>query len=86
MDAGYQAGLKDGYSYSSQGLKRKETPLYNSKGKKQLAKLNKELGERILAFLAKNFEHPLMSLDELKSLLTPAGSSPPKSLSGDDSI
>ncbi|MFS7947500.1 hypothetical protein Hanom_Chr06g00548981 [Helianthus anomalus] len=25
-DVGYQAGLKDGYSYSSQGLKRRKTP------------------------------------------------------------
>ncbi|KAJ0806266.1 hypothetical protein HanPI659440_Chr02g0087571 [Helianthus annuus] len=29
-DVGYQAGLKDGYAYSAQGLGRKETPLYNS--------------------------------------------------------
>ncbi|MFS7952306.1 hypothetical protein Hanom_Chr07g00605441 [Helianthus anomalus] len=28
-DARYQAGLKDGYSYSSKGLKKKETPPYN---------------------------------------------------------
>ncbi|KAM0037467.1 hypothetical protein Hdeb2414_s0013g00403431 [Helianthus debilis subsp. tardiflorus] len=26
MDVGYKSGLKDGYSYSSQGLKRKKTP------------------------------------------------------------
>ncbi|KAM0027004.1 hypothetical protein Hdeb2414_s0020g00564551 [Helianthus debilis subsp. tardiflorus] len=41
-DLGYQAGLKDGYAYSAQGLGRKETPLYNSKAKKQLSKLDKE--------------------------------------------
>ncbi|KAJ0530656.1 hypothetical protein HanRHA438_Chr10g0463161 [Helianthus annuus] len=32
-DVGYQAGLKDGYAYSAQGLGRKETPLYNPKAK-----------------------------------------------------
>ncbi|KAJ0443836.1 hypothetical protein HanIR_Chr16g0825181 [Helianthus annuus] len=37
-DVGYQAGLKDGYAYSAQGLGRKETSLYNSKAKKKLAK------------------------------------------------
>ncbi|MFS7951431.1 hypothetical protein Hanom_Chr07g00595091 [Helianthus anomalus] len=39
-DVGYQAGLKDGYSYTSQGLQRKETPNYISKVKKDLAKLD----------------------------------------------
>ncbi|KAF5768318.1 hypothetical protein HanXRQr2_Chr14g0635031 [Helianthus annuus] len=43
-DVGYQAGLKDGYAYSAQGLGRKETPLYNSKAKKQLSKIDKEFG------------------------------------------
>ncbi|KAJ0704497.1 hypothetical protein HanPI659440_Chr14g0563341 [Helianthus annuus] len=40
QDVGYQAGLKDGYAYPAQGLGRKETPLYNSKAKKQLSKLD----------------------------------------------
>ncbi|MFS8019487.1 hypothetical protein Hanom_Chr15g01404341 [Helianthus anomalus] len=40
-DMGYQSGLKDGYAYSAKGLGRKETPLYNSKAKKQLFKLDK---------------------------------------------
>ncbi|KAJ0716734.1 hypothetical protein HanPI659440_Chr13g0515991 [Helianthus annuus] len=84
-DVGYQAGLKDGYSYSSQGLKRKETPLYNKKAKKQLAKLDKEFGEKTPALLEKILENPLMSLDELKTLLTPTGTSSPKSLSGEGS-
>ncbi|KAJ0621879.1 hypothetical protein HanIR_Chr01g0013741 [Helianthus annuus] len=35
-DVGYQAGLKDGYAYSAQGLGRKKTPLYNSKAKKKI--------------------------------------------------
>ncbi|KAJ0935292.1 hypothetical protein HanRHA438_Chr03g0117391 [Helianthus annuus] len=43
-DVGYQAGLKDGFAYSAQGLGRKETPLYNSKAKKWLSKLDKEFG------------------------------------------
>ncbi|KAF5814091.1 hypothetical protein HanRHA438_Chr00c03g0844461 [Helianthus annuus] len=43
-DVGYQAGLKDGFAYSAQGLGRKETPLYNSKAKKRLSKLDKEFG------------------------------------------
>ncbi|KAJ0471750.1 hypothetical protein HanLR1_Chr15g0561281 [Helianthus annuus] len=43
-DVGYQSGLKDGYIYSAQGLGRKETPLYNSKAKKRLSKLDKEFG------------------------------------------
>ncbi|KAM0056130.1 hypothetical protein Hdeb2414_s0006g00214491 [Helianthus debilis subsp. tardiflorus] len=82
-DVGYQAGLKDGYSYSAQGLGRKETPLYNSKAKKRLSKLDKEFGGKTPALLEKILEHPLMSIDELKALLTPAGPSSPKSLSGD---
>ncbi|MFS8018536.1 hypothetical protein Hanom_Chr15g01393201 [Helianthus anomalus] len=81
-DVGYQAGLKDGYTHSSQGLNRKETPLYNSKAKKQLSKLDKEFGETTHALLEKILERPLMSLDELKALLTPAGPSSPKWLPG----
>ncbi|KAJ0516741.1 hypothetical protein HanHA89_Chr11g0417181 [Helianthus annuus] len=84
-DVGYQAGLKDGYAYSAQGLGRKETPLYNSKAKKRLSKLDKEFGGKTLALLEKILERPMMSIDELKALLTPAGPSSPKSLSGDDS-
>ncbi|KAJ0700819.1 hypothetical protein HanOQP8_Chr10g0372411 [Helianthus annuus] len=88
-DVGYQAGLKDGYAYSAQGLGRKETPLYNSKAKKRLSKLDKEFGGggggKTPALLEKILERPLMSLDELKALLTPAGPFSPKSLSGDDS-
>ncbi|KAM0016197.1 hypothetical protein Hdeb2414_s0030g00707691 [Helianthus debilis subsp. tardiflorus] len=84
-DVGYQAGLKDGYAYSAQGLCRKETPLYYSKAKKRLSKLDKEFGGKTPALLEKILERPLMSIDELKALLTPAGPSSPKSLSGDDS-
>ncbi|KAJ0472484.1 hypothetical protein HanLR1_Chr15g0568891 [Helianthus annuus] len=84
-DVGYQAGLKDGYAYSAQGLGRKETPLYNSKAKKQLFKLDKEFGEKTPALLEKILERPLMSIDELKALLAPVGPSSPKSLSGDAS-
>ncbi|KAF5790597.1 hypothetical protein HanXRQr2_Chr09g0385091 [Helianthus annuus] len=84
-DVGYQAGLEDGYTHSSQGLKRKETPLYNSKSKKQLSKLDKEFGEKTPALLEKILERPLMSIDELKALLAPAGPSSPKSLSRDAS-
>ncbi|KAL9992578.1 hypothetical protein Hdeb2414_s0004g00145071 [Helianthus debilis subsp. tardiflorus] len=84
-DVGYQAGLKDGYAYSAQGLGRKETPLYNSRAKKQLSKLDKEFGEKTPALIEKILERPLMSIDELKSLLTPAGPSWPMSLSGDAS-
>ncbi|KAJ0450637.1 hypothetical protein HanRHA438_Chr15g0697481 [Helianthus annuus] len=84
-DVGYQAGLKDGYAYSAQGLGRKETPLYNSKAKKQLFKLDKEFDEKTPALLEKILERPLMSIDELKALLAPVGPSSPKSLSGDAS-
>ncbi|MFS8017894.1 hypothetical protein Hanom_Chr15g01385781 [Helianthus anomalus] len=49
-DVGYQAGLKDRYTHSSQGLKQKETPLYNSKAKKKLSKLDKEFGFCVGAF------------------------------------
>ncbi|KAJ0735339.1 hypothetical protein HanPI659440_Chr11g0430981 [Helianthus annuus] len=84
-DVGYQAGLKDGYAYSAQGLGRKETPLYNSRAKKQLSKLDKEFGGKTHALLQKILEHPMISIDELKTLLTPAGPSSPKSLSGGDS-
>ncbi|KAF5758106.1 hypothetical protein HanXRQr2_Chr16g0725521 [Helianthus annuus] len=52
-DVGYQAGLKDGYAYSAQGLGRKETSLYNSKAKKRLSKLNEEFGRKTPAILAK---------------------------------
>ncbi|KAF5783121.1 hypothetical protein HanXRQr2_Chr11g0504241 [Helianthus annuus] len=84
-DVGYQSGLKDGYAYSAQGLGRKETPLYNSKAKKQLSKLDKEFGEKTHALLEKILERPLMSIEELKVLLTPVGPSSPKSVSGDAS-
>ncbi|MFS8034353.1 hypothetical protein Hanom_Chr17g01580171 [Helianthus anomalus] len=84
-DVGYQTSLKDGYAYSTQGLGRKETPFYNSKAKKQLSKMNKEFGEKTPALLEKILERPLISIDELKALLTPAGPSSPKSLSGDAS-
>ncbi|KAM0016609.1 hypothetical protein Hdeb2414_s0028g00698611 [Helianthus debilis subsp. tardiflorus] len=76
-DVRYQSGLKDGYAYSAQGLGRKETPIYNSKAKKQLSKLDKEFGEKTPALLEKILERPLMSIDELKSLLTPVGPSSP---------
>ncbi|MFS7970165.1 hypothetical protein Hanom_Chr09g00817821 [Helianthus anomalus] len=52
-DVGYQAGLKDGYIYSNQGLNRKETPLYNSKAKKRLSKLDKEFGGKTPTLLEK---------------------------------
>ncbi|KAM0007331.1 hypothetical protein Hdeb2414_s0144g00812691 [Helianthus debilis subsp. tardiflorus] len=66
-------------------LGRKETPLYNSKAKKRLSKLDKEFGGKDPALLEKILERPMMSIDELKALLTPSGPSSPKSLSGDDS-
>ncbi|MFS7929100.1 hypothetical protein Hanom_Chr04g00328551 [Helianthus anomalus] len=84
-DVGYQSGLKNGYAYAAQGLGRKETPLYNSKAKKQLSKLDKEFGGKTPALLEKILERPLMSIDELKALLAPAGPSSLKSLFGDDS-
>ncbi|MFS7935908.1 hypothetical protein Hanom_Chr05g00409081 [Helianthus anomalus] len=84
-DVGYQVDLKDGYAFSAQGLDRKENPLYNSKSKKRLSKLDKEFRGKTPAILEKILERPLMSIDELKALLTPAGPSSPKSLSGDDS-
>ncbi|KAF5765776.1 hypothetical protein HanXRQr2_Chr15g0707641 [Helianthus annuus] len=52
---------------------------------KQLSKLDKEFGEKTPALLERILEQPLMSIDELKALLTPAGPSSPKSLSGDAS-
>ncbi|MFS7961937.1 hypothetical protein Hanom_Chr08g00720801 [Helianthus anomalus] len=84
-DVGYQSGLKDGYAYSAQGLGRKETPLYDSKAKEWLSKLDQDFGGNTPALLEKSLEHPLMSIDELKALLAPAGPSSPKSLCGDDS-
>ncbi|KAJ0510491.1 hypothetical protein HanRHA438_Chr11g0515551 [Helianthus annuus] len=84
-DVGYQACLKDGYAYSAQGVGRKETPPYNSRANKQLSKLDKEFGGKTPALLQKILEHPMISIDELKTLLTPAGPSSPKSLSGGDS-
>ncbi|KAF5759940.1 hypothetical protein HanXRQr2_Chr16g0747461 [Helianthus annuus] len=84
-DVGYQAGLKDGYAYSAQGLGRKETHLYNSKAKKRLSKLDKEFGGKTHALLEKILERPLISIDELKALLTPTSPSSLKSLFGDDS-
>ncbi|MFS8017985.1 hypothetical protein Hanom_Chr15g01386791 [Helianthus anomalus] len=85
QDVGYRSGLKDGYAYSAQCLGRKETPLYNSKSKKQLSKLDKEFGEKTPALLEKILERPLMYIDEFKALLTPVGPSSSKSLSGDAS-
>ncbi|KAF5799538.1 hypothetical protein HanXRQr2_Chr07g0305631 [Helianthus annuus] len=84
-DVGYQSGLKDGYIYSAQGLDRKETPLYNSKAKKRLSKLDKEFGGKTPDLLEKILEHPMISINGLKALLTPADPSSPKSLSGGDS-
>ncbi|KAM0037061.1 hypothetical protein Hdeb2414_s0014g00433771 [Helianthus debilis subsp. tardiflorus] len=83
-DVGYQSGLKDGYAYSAQGLGRKETPLYNSKAKERLSKLNEEFGRKTPAILGKILEHPLISIDELKAMFSSAGPSSPPSLSGDD--
>ncbi|KAJ0875453.1 hypothetical protein HanPSC8_Chr11g0476621 [Helianthus annuus] len=83
-DVGYQAGLKDGYLYSAQGLGRKENPLYNSKAKKRLSKLDEEFGSKIPAILKKILEHPMISIDELKALFSSAGPSSPPSLSGGD--
>ncbi|MFS7946593.1 hypothetical protein Hanom_Chr06g00538211 [Helianthus anomalus] len=59
-----------------------ETPLYNSKAKKRLSKLDKEFGGKTPALLEKILEHPMISIDELKVLLTPVGPSSPKSFSG----
>ncbi|KAM0050904.1 hypothetical protein Hdeb2414_s0007g00229171 [Helianthus debilis subsp. tardiflorus] len=81
-DAGYQAGLKDGYIYSAQGLGRKETPLYDSKAKKRLSKLDKELGSKTPFILKKILEHPMISIDELKALFSSVGPLSPKYLSG----
>ncbi|MFS7930727.1 hypothetical protein Hanom_Chr04g00347701 [Helianthus anomalus] len=75
----------DGHAYSAQGIGRKETPLYNSKAKKRLSKLDKEFSGKTPALLEKILERPLMSIYDLKALLTPAGPSSPKPLSGDDS-
>ncbi|KAJ0552231.1 hypothetical protein HanHA89_Chr08g0283011 [Helianthus annuus] len=81
-DVGYQAGLKDGYLYSAQGLGRKETPLYNSKAKKTLSKLDEEFGSKTPAIFKKILEHPMISIDELKALFSSVGPSSPLSLSG----
>ncbi|MFS7972589.1 hypothetical protein Hanom_Chr09g00846581 [Helianthus anomalus] len=83
-DVGYQAGLKDGYAYSAQGLGKKETPLYNSKAKKRLSKLNEEFGRKTPAVLAKILEHPMISIVELKALFSSVGPSSPPSLSRGD--
>ncbi|KAM0035184.1 hypothetical protein Hdeb2414_s0015g00443361 [Helianthus debilis subsp. tardiflorus] len=80
-DVGYQAGLKDVYIYSAQGLGRKETPLYNSKAKKRLSKLDEEFGSKTPIILKKILEHPMISIDELKALFSSAGPSSPKSSS-----
>ncbi|MFS7931091.1 hypothetical protein Hanom_Chr04g00352001 [Helianthus anomalus] len=50
-----------------------------------LSKLDKEFGGKTPALLEKILEHLMISIDELKVLLTPAGPSSPKSLSGGDS-
>ncbi|KAJ0708928.1 hypothetical protein HanLR1_Chr09g0334661 [Helianthus annuus] len=81
-DAGYQAGLKDRYIYSAQGLGRKETLLYDSKAKKRLSKLDKELGNKTPVLLKKILEHPMISIDELKALFSSVGPSSSKSMSG----
>ncbi|MFS7937286.1 hypothetical protein Hanom_Chr05g00425831 [Helianthus anomalus] len=73
-DVGYQAGLKDGYAFSSQGMRRKETPHYNSKATKQLSKLQEEFTGQTHALLVKLSDNPLMSLQELKSLFAAAHS------------
>ncbi|KAJ0957396.1 hypothetical protein HanPSC8_Chr01g0026851 [Helianthus annuus] len=73
-DVGYQAGLKDGYAFSYQGLERKKTSHYNSKAKKQLTKLLKEFDGKTTALLEKLSAIPLMSLQELKSLFATIGS------------
>ncbi|MFS7908130.1 hypothetical protein Hanom_Chr01g00079581 [Helianthus anomalus] len=57
-DVAYQAGLKDGYAYSAQGLGKKETPPYISKAKKRLSKLDKEFGVRPLPFLKRSLSTP----------------------------
>ncbi|MFS7918672.1 hypothetical protein Hanom_Chr03g00203891 [Helianthus anomalus] len=84
-DVGYQSGLKDGYLYSAQGLDRKETPLYNSKAKKRMSKLEKGVWGKTPTLFEKILKHPVISIDELKALLAPVGPSSPKSLSGGDS-
>ncbi|KAJ0514851.1 hypothetical protein HanHA300_Chr10g0374191 [Helianthus annuus] len=77
---GYQAGLKDGYSFSSQGMRRKETPHYNAKAKKQLSKLQEEFSGQTPVLIVQLSDNPLMSLQELKSLFgsadSPSGDSP----------
>ncbi|MFS7934091.1 hypothetical protein Hanom_Chr05g00387501 [Helianthus anomalus] len=55
------------------------------KPKKRLSKLDKEFGSKTPALLEKILKHPMISIDELKALLTPAGPSSSKPLSGDES-
>ncbi|KAM0037377.1 hypothetical protein Hdeb2414_s0013g00402501 [Helianthus debilis subsp. tardiflorus] len=83
-DVSYQVGLKDGYS-SSQGMKRTETPLYNSKAKKQLTKLDEKFSGQTPTLLVKIADNPLMSLDELKSLFKSTDTVSGDSTSGDES-
>ncbi|MFS7929172.1 hypothetical protein Hanom_Chr04g00329341 [Helianthus anomalus] len=47
---------------SVSGMKRKETPHYNSKAKKKLAKLDEEFSGQTPALLFKLLDYPLMSL------------------------
>ncbi|MFS8021311.1 hypothetical protein Hanom_Chr16g01425901 [Helianthus anomalus] len=68
-DIGYQAGLKDGYACSTQGLERKKIPKYDSKVKNQLAKLQKEFEGKSPIILEQLSSNPTMSLQEHKSLL-----------------
>ncbi|KAF5773740.1 hypothetical protein HanRHA438_Chr13g0602681 [Helianthus annuus] len=85
MDVCYQAGLKYRYSFSSQGMKRKETPHYNSKANKQLAKLDEEFSGKTPTLVAKIADNPLMSLDDLKSLFDSADPASTDSPSGEGS-
>ncbi|KAJ0515784.1 hypothetical protein HanHA89_Chr11g0406671 [Helianthus annuus] len=61
-------------------MRRKETPHYKSKAKKQLSKLQEEFTGQTPALLVKLSDNPLMSLQELKSLFAsadpPSGESP----------
>ncbi|KAM0055219.1 hypothetical protein Hdeb2414_s0006g00203531 [Helianthus debilis subsp. tardiflorus] len=75
-NVGYQAGLKDGEERDSS---------LQFKGQEATVQTDKEFRENTPALLKRILERPLMSIDELKVLLTPAGPSSPKSLSGDAS-